>query len=91
MTCGCLLTSVFLLVLTCFYLSRTSNCLDNKNRTILGSQQVNSGKNRPGNSAKSTNNYLSSFGLIKESMDLSRIHLAVHTDNCYRKVNTFRL
>ena len=30
-----------------------------------------------GNSAKSTNNPMSSFGLIEENMELSHIHLAV--------------
>ena len=37
-------------------------------RTIFGSQQV--------KTQKSTNNWLSDFGLIEENMDLSCIHLA---------------
>ena len=42
-------------------------------RTILGSDQVNSGKN----GVKSTNNHMSSFGLIEKNMELSHIYLAV--------------
>ena len=35
---------------------------------------------KQGNSAKSTNNPMSSFGLVEENMELSHIHLAVMTD-----------
>ena len=41
-----------------------------------GSDQVNSGKKR-GNTQKSTNNHISSFGLIEKNMALSHIYLAV--------------
>ena len=46
-------------------------------RTILGSDQVNSGKKR-GKTQKSTNNHMSSFDLIEENLELSHIYLAVH-------------
>ena len=40
--------------------------------------------------AASTNNQTSSFGLIKDNMELSRIHYAVPHDCCFRKdCNTF--
>ena len=49
-------------------------CFDTKNfyvmifRTVFGSQQV--------KTQKSTNNWLSDFGLIEQNMDFSCIHLA---------------
>jgi hypothetical protein len=49
-------------------------------RVILGSDQVNSGKKR-GKTQKSTNNHMSSFGLIERNMELSHIYLAVLTPN----------
>ena len=45
MTTDCLLISVFLPILTCFYLLRTQNCFVWILRTILGLQQVKTGKN----------------------------------------------
>ena len=45
MTCDCLLISVFSPVFPWIYLSWTWNCSEQQKRTILGSAQVNSGKN----------------------------------------------
>ena len=48
-----------------------------QNRTILGSDQVNSGKK--GVKHKSKNTHMSIFGLIEKNMELSHIYLAVYT------------
>ena len=50
-------------------------CSEHQNRTFFVSNQVYSGKNRVKH--KSTNNRLTSFGLIEKNMGLSHIYLAV--------------
>ena len=67
----CLLISVFLPVLTCC--EPKIVLIIYQYRTISGSHQVRTGT-RYLKTQKSTNNQSSSFGLIDENMELSRIH-----------------
>ena len=46
-------------------------------RTIFGAKQLNSGKKREKHKSKKKKNRISCFGLMKENMELSDIHLAV--------------
>ena len=45
MTCDCLFTFVFFPILTSIYLFCAENCSEHQNKTIFGTNQINSGKN----------------------------------------------
>ena len=54
MAANCLFTYVFFSVLTCIYLFCAENCFVLMFRTIFGTKQVNSGKNREKHTSKQT-------------------------------------
>ena len=64
---------MFLPVFDWICLIGTLNCSEHQNKTILGLNQANSVKN----THKSTNNGLSSFGLIEKNMELPHICLGI--------------